>query len=104
MMERFPGTDADGNVLVMLVTLQNTSGRTITGYQMGGGSDADMRMFFGFHQPIEPGATFQMAVPVGEPMLKATDFALSVRGVQFDDGTTWGEFKEMQGIKMRHPE
>jgi beta-lactamase regulating signal transducer with metallopeptidase domain len=101
---RFPETDADGNVLVMLVSFQNTSGRAITGYQMGGGSEDNLHFFFAFHQPIAAGDTFQVAFPVGEPLLKAGDFAISVRGVQFDDGTTWGEFKEMQGIRMRHPE
>jgi beta-lactamase regulating signal transducer with metallopeptidase domain len=105
IMMHFPETDADGNVLVMLVSLQNTSGHAITGYQMGGGSEENIHFFFGFNQPIAAGDTFQIAVPVGSPMLKAGDFALSVRGVQFDDGTTWGDFKEMKGMMMmRHHE
>jgi beta-lactamase regulating signal transducer with metallopeptidase domain len=97
---RFPETDADGNALVLLMSLTNTSGRAIEGYQMGGGSD-DERFFFEFHRPIAPGATFQMAIPVGERLANADAFVLSVMGVRFDGGETWGDFKDHGDVMIR---
>jgi hypothetical protein len=100
VIRRFPETDADGNALVMLVSFTNTSGRTITGYQMSGGGD-DQQLFFAFFRAVEPGATFQLALPVGSHVAENPDFTLAVNGVRFDDGTTWGEFKERADVLMR---
>jgi beta-lactamase regulating signal transducer with metallopeptidase domain len=99
----FPETDADGNVPVLYVSLTNTSGKQITGYQLGGGAGEETQFFFAFNRPIEPGATFQIAAPVGMPLVNsAGDFVLGVKGVKFGDGQTWGVYGEPHDMMFRH--
>lgn len=105
MIMRLPDTDQDGNATVLYISLTNTSDRTVTGYQITsseGESGFTLQLMGG---PVAPGSTFQIAVPVGENFAtNAANAQLSVIGAKFDDGTTWGQFDDRGGVRMRRSE
>ncbi len=96
----FPETDAEGNAMVLLITIQNVSARTVSGYQIGGKIGPDDDVFFMFQRPFDSGASFTIAMPVGHMLADSDATVLAVRGAQFDDGSTWGEWKNDPGMEM----
>jgi hypothetical protein len=94
-----PGSDPNGDMYVLKLTLANVSDRTVGAYQFGSqtsnpaGNENKFMMFF--NGELRPGDSTTLVLPVGPDFLTEAS-ALSVNGAKYEDGTTWGDFKQFE--------